>query len=132
MTKSMKTPSLKSLLARVRQYAEDRPDCLVASSPVENAELLIFQLRRFEHRELIGDGPFTKFESIKWKYYAQPLLIDTRVKVKLTEQQKDTRDLMQMMGLVWCPIREFADLDEILGHRPETWTLESKRPEKIT
>lgn len=125
------TKSPIPLLDRIRKYADGRPDLLVADSPVKNAQLWIFQVSRTQKFESIGDGPFTKHEKTSWMYFSRVILVDTRIKDRLTAKQIDTRDLMKLMGLRWVGCRTIDDLLTEIGDKPEPWTLESARPEKI-
>lgn len=120
----------KKLIDQIRHYAENREDLLVADSPMSGAELLVLQVRRVVKFEVLGASAFNPHERKVWHYYAQPILVETRVKEKLTPKQIDTRDLMKMMGLVWLPCREMADFAHEVGVQ-EQWTLGSARPEKM-
>lgn len=125
------TPAKPSaLLNRIRKLVEDREDCTICASPITTAELLIFQVRRVQRFESIGDGPFTKYEKTSWFYFSQPIFVDTRVKEKLTPAQIDTRELMKMMGIVWLPMRDIKELHDELG-KVQDWTRETARPERI-
>lgn len=117
------------LLAAVQRYLEDRTDVLVFLAPDDSAELLCMQLRRVMRHQVIAPDSFSPYEKDEWHYYAQPIMIDTRVGDKLLARQHDTRQFNELMGVEMIFARDMSDVVHGLW-RQEMWSDGPTRPAK--
>lgn len=122
--------SRKSLQSEIREYLENREDCVLADPGDLPGEFLVLQMRRIIRFEVINPNGFSPHEKKYWTYYSQPILIDTRIADRLTKRQMESKRDMKLQCIDLVFASDVADVEKVLW-APEAWQRTEDRPERV-